>query len=308
MKDPQKTLRKPVYIRGKEPFGGCDVELTLKPSDVYTGISFELPDRKRIPAALEYATATGFTTALSYNGSRVLIPEHILATLYASGIDNATVQVRRIPSKSLECLEKLGLATKNQVIPYFPPENELTLYKKIQEAGLAEQNAPRRKLRLERTIITEEEKLIFQPIPSEEFVMTVKTNYPKIGEQTATMRITPENYEKISAARAYMKHIPTWANEDVTQAIGGLFIYPQYGFGTGMSTEVNFRQTKTAQEWKSQERMPGEVAHHTIIDKLGAIALLPGRLNGVHIKCNRSGHTHDIQTLKKYKHLFKPED
>lgn len=307
MKDLQKTLKESTTIRGIEAFGGNDVNVTLRPADPNTGIVFELPNGT-IPADIKYVQTSGpfnFTFLLKKKNSELLCAEHILATTYAMGIDNARIQIERSSSKSLKLMEHLYLATKKQAIPYFPPENEKNFYEAIEKTGLIEQPAQRKILRLEEKI--ENERLIIEPIDSNDLIITANTNYKKIGEQTATLTITPENYKAISNARAYMKVIPHWAPENLVKFLGGIFFYPHHGLKSGMSNKINFRQTRTKEQWENQERMPNEIAYHTIIDKLGALALLPGKLQGAHLTSKFSGHKNDIQTLKENLYKFKQQ-
>jgi len=307
MKDSQRTLKKPVRIIGTEAFGGNKVNVTLHPAAPNTGIEFKLPTGI-IPANINYAQTSGpfnFTFLLKNGDAELLCSEHILATTYATGIDNVQIQIDKIPSRNFKTLEKLGWSTKRQAVPYFPPNNERALYHAIQQTGLVEQNAPRKILRLEEEIGNE--RLSIKPIDSDELILTAKTDYKKIGKQKTTLVITPKNYEKISKARAYMKLIPHWASEKVGKFLGGFVMYPHHGLKSGMSSELNFRQTRTAEQWKAQERMPSEVACHTIIDKLGALALIPGRLKGVHVISKYSNHKNDIKILKENQYKFKQQ-
>lgn len=307
MKDSQTTLKKSIRITGTEAFGGNKVNVTFHPAAPNTGIVFELPNGT-IPANINYAQTSGpfnFTFLLKKGDAELLCSEHILATTYAIGIDNTRIQIDRIPSRNFKTLEKLGWSTKRQAVPYFPPNLERALYETIKKTGLVEQNIPRKILRLEEEVGNE--RLSIKPIASNDLILTTITDYKKIGEQTASTTITPENYKEFSSARAYMKIIPHWAPESLLKTLGGIFFYPHHGLKSGMSSELNFRQTKTAEQWKAQEKMPNEIAYHTIIDKLGALALLQGRLQGMHVTSKFSNHKNDIKVLKENQYKFKQQ-
>ena len=92
--------------------------------------------------------------------------------------------------------------------------------------------------------------------------------------------------------------------ESLQSALASFIIFPRFGIGHGISHDSAFMPTKTVKEWEKQERVEAEIAAHTIMDRLGALALLDGRLQGIEVTCNRSNHPHDIHTLKKYKKHF----
>jgi len=303
----QKTLKKPINIRGTEAFGKNEVDIAIYPAEPNTGVIFDLP-KGEIPSSIKYAQTSGpfgWTFLLKKGEAELLCSEHILATTYSMGIDNAIIQVKRLPSKSFKFLDYLGLATSRQAIPFFPSGSEKQLCNMIQESGLTTQKTSRKILRLEEEIGNE--RLSIKPMHSDDLSLTAATDYKEIGRQEATLIVSPENYKEISDARAYMKIVPHWASEALVKTVGGILIYPHHGLKSGISSKVNFRQTKTAKQWKKQERMEGEIAYHTIIDKIGALALLPGRLQGAHVTSEFSNHQNDLQILKENIHKFKQQ-
>jgi UDP-3-O-[3-hydroxymyristoyl] N-acetylglucosamine deacetylase/3-hydroxyacyl-[acyl-carrier-protein] dehydratase len=92
----QHTLKSEIRLEGKGLHTGLDVELTICPANENYGIKFQridLPDQPVIDAVADYVTATSRGTTLEKNGVKVTTIEHLMASLWASGIDNALVKV-----------------------------------------------------------------------------------------------------------------------------------------------------------------------------------------------------------------------
>src|SRR5215472_5983874 len=95
----QTTLREQVTLSGIGIHSGSHVTLTLHPAEAETGIVFlrcgaaGQPDRELL-ANFRSVTATEFATVLGdHSGPAVSTTEHVLAALYALGVDNAVVEV-----------------------------------------------------------------------------------------------------------------------------------------------------------------------------------------------------------------------
>src|SRR4029079_373616 len=95
----QTTLREQVTLSGIGVHSGSPVALTLHPAEADTGIVFlrcgagGQPDRA-LPADSRSVTATEFATVLGdHTGPAVATAEHVLAALYALGVDNVVAEV-----------------------------------------------------------------------------------------------------------------------------------------------------------------------------------------------------------------------
>lgn len=289
----QQTLVKRVNYIGREFYGGNDVEVGIEPADENEGILF---DTKRgvVKSRLENAEQSRSSILLKNGSARVIHVEHLLATLFAYGIDNAIVRLRRIPTRSFRFLERFGIATDIEVVPV-SQDRELTLCNLIDSCGLQEQLGERRMLNIDGPICTE--KLQFEPI-DEGLVIKATTNYSAIGEQHAQFEITPKNYKDgLSQSRAYAKHIPAGAPFWLA-SLGAALAYPSFGIGHGFTHSTVFLPVGTEGEWRAQEIYPAEIARHSIVDRLGAIALMDGRLDRVKVTVKYSGHANDIRVLR----------
>ena len=97
MAEKQKTIGKPVTLRGKGLHTGLEVELTYKPAPENFGYKFQridLPDKPIIHAIAENVVDTSRSTVIgNSSGARVGTVEHSLSALYGLGIDNALIEV-----------------------------------------------------------------------------------------------------------------------------------------------------------------------------------------------------------------------
>ena len=92
----QQTLRNAVSASGVGLHSGKKVNLTIRPAEENTGIIFvrvDLASPVYIPASLDLASSTEYSTSLSKDGVSVSSIEHLMAVLSAFGIDNAYIEV-----------------------------------------------------------------------------------------------------------------------------------------------------------------------------------------------------------------------
>jgi len=308
----QQTLKDNISISGLEPYGGKEVELLLKPAEPNTGIVFKTP-RGSIEAKLDYAFPYKKSILLSNEESRainvelvrVLNVEHLLATLYVYGIDNARVVVQRVPSPSFEFFRKIGLATDIEVIPNFE-DRELTLCNKIERAGWKQQDEPRVLYGISGSIGNDKLRFSSAKEAADGLTIEATTKYKIPGLETLKVQITADQYKQELAKSRPMAFNPDfyWVPTSVASFFASIQNY-EFGIGHGWSSSTLFLPVGTKQAWRDQELEQGfldggEIARHTIVDRLGSIALLPGRLEGVIVKAYLSGHENDLLVLKKY--------
>jgi UDP-3-O-acyl-N-acetylglucosamine deacetylase len=294
----QHTIRRDIAYDGVTLLGGCPMEVRISPADANKGITFFTPTGS-VHADLRSASAYKRYSILledKLNGGRVLQPEHFLATLFAYGIDNADIHLRRRPTKSYGFMKACGLATDIEVIPVFG-DRELNLCRKIEEAGLEKQDAPLRYITVNKKVGTA--KLSFEPREQDGLEIEAETDYPIPGREVLSVAITPENYrDQLASSRMFSKIYRSWMPDWAAKMIVS-FWNPSFGVGTGFSRETVFLPTRTKEEWIKQDRYGyGELTRHTIVDRLGAIALLDGILNYTYVRARFSSHRNDLETLR----------
>src|SRR5580658_8827994 len=132
----QRTLKNVIKATGVTLHGGERAELTLRPAPPNTGIIFtrtDLDPAVEIPALAENVGDTTLSTALVKNGVRVSTVEHLLSALAGLGIDNAYVDV-----------------TASEIPIMDGSAGPFVFLSQL--AGIEEQNAPKRFIRIKRPI------------------------------------------------------------------------------------------------------------------------------------------------------------
>ena len=93
----QKTLKESIDFKGIGLHSGVEVNLTIKPNEPNTGITFKRVDLNKnniILANFKNVVEPILCTKLeNENGTSVSTIEHLMAAFYGEGIDNAIVEV-----------------------------------------------------------------------------------------------------------------------------------------------------------------------------------------------------------------------
>ena len=132
----QRTLKTLTKAVGVGLHSGQRVELTLRPAAPDTGIVFrriDLPEPVDIPVSAEAVTDTRLASTISVGQAKVLTVEHLMSACAGLGIDNLYVD---ITAEELPILD--GSASSFVFL--------------LQSAGVVEQPAPKRFVRVLKTV------------------------------------------------------------------------------------------------------------------------------------------------------------
>jgi UDP-3-O-[3-hydroxymyristoyl] N-acetylglucosamine deacetylase len=94
----QRTISKPIHLRGIGLHSGAEVSLAIQPAAVDSGIVFKRSDvtdkNPLVPARYDMVTDTRLgTTIKNADGVSISTIEHLMAAIWGSGIDNALVTI-----------------------------------------------------------------------------------------------------------------------------------------------------------------------------------------------------------------------
>ncbi|MEZ6056352.1 MAG: UDP-3-O-acyl-N-acetylglucosamine deacetylase [Planctomycetaceae bacterium] len=268
----QRTIERPVEIRGIGLFGSTDAKVRLLPAPECHGIAFlrtDLADRIRIPALIRYVISRGRRTAIGRHGAVVEVIEHLMAALAGLQVDNCLIEIDGPEPPSVD----------GSALPFVEA---------IDQAGIAEQSVSRR------VCVIQERECLFAPSGRGRIEMgasapgTLHISYdldydaPAIGRQSAETIVTPETFTReIAFARTFVLE-----SEVVLLQAAGL--------GTKATTEslLVFGDNGPI---NNQLRADAECARHKILDCIGDFALLGCDLQGS-FQCVQSGHAlnHDL--------------
>lgn len=188
----QRTLKKAISATGVGLHNGEKVTLTLRPAAPNTGIIFkrvDLPQPNEILATPSAVRDTRLCSALEANGARVATVEHIMSALAGLGIDNIYIDVDAAEIPIMD-----GSAGPFVFL--------------LQEAGIAEQTALKKYIRIKKTIeVTEGDKWVrFEPYHGFKINFTIQFNHPVFEHSgnNVTIDFASDSYIKeISRARTF---------------------------------------------------------------------------------------------------------
>jgi UDP-3-O-[3-hydroxymyristoyl] N-acetylglucosamine deacetylase len=137
----QRTLKTKVQATGVGLHTGARVVMTLRPAAENTGIVFsraDLPGMPTIRAHAERVVDTRLSTCIEENGARVATIEHLMSAFCGLGVDNAYVDI------------------DGPEVPLLDGSAAPFVYL-IREAGVFEQRAARRYLRIKRPLVIDQD-------------------------------------------------------------------------------------------------------------------------------------------------------
>jgi UDP-3-O-[3-hydroxymyristoyl] N-acetylglucosamine deacetylase len=132
----QRTLQSLTKAVGVGLHSGQRVELTLRPAQPDTGIVFrrvDLPQPVDIPISATAVTDTRLASTISNGGAKVFTVEHLMSACAGLGLDNLYID---ITAEEVPILD--GSASSFVFL--------------LQSAGIVEQNAPKRFIRVLKTV------------------------------------------------------------------------------------------------------------------------------------------------------------
>ena len=188
----QRTIKNVIRATGVGLHSGEKVFLTLRPAAPETGIVFRRVDLEpvvEIPAAGELVSETTLCTGLSREGAKVQTVEHLMSALAGLGIDNLYVE--------LSAAE----------VPIMDGSSGPFVFL-LQSAGIVEQDAPKRFIRITRPVeVREGDKIArFEPHAGYRLGFTVDFNHPAIpkSQSRAQIEFSTEAYiREVSRARTF---------------------------------------------------------------------------------------------------------
>lgn len=188
----QYTLREPLTLVGVGLHSGAQTVMTMEPAAPGTGIVFvrsDIKDRLNvIPGRWDYVVDTKLCTVLGNKvGVTISTVEHLLSACAALGLDNAVVHIDGPEIPIMDGSAQRFVAA-------------------IERAGLSRQKAPRRVLRIKKTVSYQEgdKEVFLSPAEGQYFGFEIAFDNPVIGRQKFTHELKEDAYRRdISAARTF---------------------------------------------------------------------------------------------------------
>jgi len=260
----QHTIAEKVSCTGVGLHSGTPVQLTLQPARAGTGIVFvrtDLATPVEIPARPEYVTDTRLATTLGRGDATVGTIEHLLAALRGLGIDNVRVEI------------------DGPEVPVMDGSAASFVFL-VRVAGIFEQGAPRRTLRVRKPVEVRDGDRWARLEPGRGLRVSyaVDFDHPAIGKQALRgLELTPESFE------AELCRARTFGFLRDVQAL--------WKMGLGKGGSLDNAVLLDDQEVMNREglRWPDEFVRHKALDLVGDLSLLGVELEG-HVRVHKGGH------------------
>jgi len=268
----QTTLAHTVGTSGLGLHTGVPVEVRLRPAPPDNGYIFVRTDLDNfeLPATVECVAHSSYATTLMHTGVTLATVEHLLAALRGGGVDNAYIEVDNLEVPIMD-----GSAE---------PFTEL-----IERAGVVEQTAARRALRVRKKIVAAEgaRRMSVEPFEGYEIDCLIDFAHPLIGVQRLRFdALDPIGFNReIASARTF-----GFTNEIEALRRANLI--------RGGSIDNAIVLTPDGMLNETPLRTHDEFVRHKILDIIGDLALLGMPLLG-RVRAERSGHLFHAMLMTK---------
>ncbi|RMD68728.1 MAG: UDP-3-O-acyl-N-acetylglucosamine deacetylase [Gammaproteobacteria bacterium] len=269
----QRTLKNIIRATGIGLHTGKKVLLTLRPAAAETGIVFRRTDLDPpvdIPARAKYIGDTRLSTTLVKGKARVSTVEHLLSALAGLGIDNAIVE--------LDAPE----------VPIMDGSAGPFVFL-IQSAGIREQNAPKRFIRIKRKVeVRDGDKWArFEPYDGFRVAFSIDFNHP-------VFRDYPQRCVVDFSSASFVKEISRARTFGFTRDIEMLQA-KELALGGSLDNAIVVDDYRILNE--DGLRYEDEFVKHKILDAVGDLYLLGCNLIGA-FTAHKSGHALNNSLLK----------
>ncbi len=271
---PQRTLARPVSVRGVGFITGAPVTVRFVPAPPDSGIRFQRIDRPQgptVPATVHQVTGTQRRTTLGDAYSGITLVEHILAALAGLRIDNCCVE--------LDAGEPPGLDGSSQ-----------GFVAALLQAGIIPQQAPRAIWTVSQPIILQrgDATLAIHPHSAPTLRISYRLDYghpSPIPPHLHSCDITPERFA------AELAHCRTFIMESEVQMLW------KQGIGRHL-THADLLVFGPRGPIHNTLKHADEPARHKVLDLVGDLGLCGCDLVG-HVVAYRSGHQMNVELAKQ---------
>lgn len=302
MSDKQRTLKAPVAFEGKGLHTGVKTKMTVMPAEADCGIIFRRTDidgMPEVPALSDYVTDTSRGTTISKGEARVSTIEHLMASLWALGVDNAVVEI------------------DGPEVPIMDGSAR-DFVKGICSTGLEEQDAERiyYEVRDKETFEFPDKRSEINIYPDDTFGVSLHVDYNSrvVGNQYATYKDGDDFATEIAPCRTFvflnelepllkanlikggdLDNAIVVADNEATaedvERLAKVFDKKEIKITDGYVNNIDLRYNN-------------EIARHKLLDVIGDFALLGIRIKG-RIFALRPGHYVNTETVKLLKNKIK---
>ncbi|MGH1373824.1 MAG: UDP-3-O-acyl-N-acetylglucosamine deacetylase [Cellvibrionaceae bacterium] len=270
----QRTLKNAIRATGVGLHTGDKIYLTLLPAPVDSGIVFRRVDLDpvvEIEAKAENVGDTTLSTTLVKGDVRVSTVEHLLSAIAGMGIDNAIVEVSAAEVPIMD-----GSAGPFVFL--------------IQSAGIEEQAAAKKFIRIKRPVVVEDGDKVASFLPFDGFKVSfsIDFDHPVFKDRTLDAEVdfsSTSFVKEVSRARTF-----------------GFMHEIEYLRSKGLAKGGSVDNAIVVDEYRILNedglRYEDEFVKHKILDAIGDLYLLGNSLIG-EFKAHKSGHALNNKSLRE---------
>jgi UDP-3-O-[3-hydroxymyristoyl] N-acetylglucosamine deacetylase len=274
----QRTIQSLIKAVGVGLHSGQRVELTLRPAQPETGIVFrrvDLPVPVDIPITATAVTDTRLASTISNGGAKVYTVEHLMSACAGLGIDNMYVDITA------------------QEVPILDGSASSFVFL-LQSAGIVEQNAPKRFIRILKSVQVQEGEgestkwARLDPHHGYKLTFEIDFHHPAVDQtgQRVVFDMDKDVYTRdIARARTF-----GFTKDVETMRANGL------GMGGGLDNAIVMDDYKVLNS--DGLRYDDEFVKHKILDAMGDLFLLGKPLLASYCAF-RSGHAMNNKLLRE---------
>jgi UDP-3-O-[3-hydroxymyristoyl] N-acetylglucosamine deacetylase len=269
----QRTLKNVIRATGVGLHTGEKIYLTLRPAAVDTGVVFrrvDLDNPVDIKACPGNVSDTRLSTTLEYDGVKISTVEHLLSAFAGLGIDNAYVDVSAPEVPIMD-----GSAGPFVFL--------------IQSAGVEEQNAAKKFIRIKRAVVAEEgdKRAEFTPFDGFKVSFAIDFDHPAFDGRTSSASV---DFSSISFVKEVSRARTFGFLRDIE-----LLRERQLALGGSMDNAIVVDDYRVLNE--DGLRYEDEFVKHKILDAIGDLYLLGHSLIGA-FSGTKSGHALNNKLLQ----------
>ena len=271
----QTTIANAVQLTGIGVHSGNPVSMTFQPADVGTGIVFHrLHDNGNVTELKAVSANVGNTDLCTVLGrslpQSVATIEHVMAAIYAMGIDNLIV------------------AVDGPEVPIMDGSSA-SFIEAIEQVGIKTQSAKRRYIRVIKPVRIDNGTswAEFRPYDGTRYEVEIDFDTPLIGRQLWAGDLTAETFKnELSRARTFgfMRDVERlWA--------------AGYALGSSLENSVVISDDHSVINMEGLRYAKDEFVRHKTLDAVGDLALAGAQFIGCY-RSYRGGHKINANALK----------
>lgn len=270
----QRTLKAAVSASGVGLHTGKKSRITLRPAPANTGVVFrrvDLPQPVELPARADAVGETRLSSCLVKGEAKIYTVEHLMSALGGLGVDNVFIDVDAPEVPIMD-----GSAAPFVLL--------------LQQAGLVEQPAPKKFLRVLRRIeVSDGDKWArFEPYEGYRLSFSIDFRHPVIDRSTQSVSID-------FAETSYLKEISRARTFGFMQDVENLR-ENGLALGGGLDNAVVLDEYRVLNA--EGLRFADEFIRHKLLDAVGDLYLVGQPILGA-FSAHKSGHALNNRLLRK---------